>query len=91
MDLVTGARRVVVMMEHVARDGSPKILVDLDLPYTGRQVVHRIITDLAVIDVLPDGAGLVLVETAPGVDAETVRAVTGAPIEVADNLRTMQL
>src|SRR4051812_41841255 len=91
MDLVTGARRVVVMMEHVTRDGSPKILDDVDLPFTGRQVVHRIITDLAVIDVLPDAAGLVLRETAPGIDAETVRAATGAPLQLAADLRTMQL
>ncbi len=80
MDLVHGAKKVIVLMEHVAKDGSHKIVTECDLPLTGQRVVQRIITDLCVMDVTPDG--LVLRELADGVTEALVRAATGPSFTV---------
>jgi 3-oxoacid CoA-transferase len=87
MDIVRGAKRVVVLMEHRARDGSSKLVPECTLPLTGRGVVDRVITDLAVLDVT--ASGFVLREVAPGVTADDVRHATAAPVTVGDGLTEM--
>jgi 3-oxoacid CoA-transferase subunit B len=87
MDLVAAARRVVVIMEHASKDGKPKILRECSLPLTGRRVVHRIITEIACIDVTP--TALILREVAPGISARDVQERTEPTLMVASDLASM--
>ncbi len=88
MDLVAGAKRVIIAMEHTTKDGGHKILERCTLPFTGLKVVHMIVTDMAVIDVTPDG--LVLREVAADRTVDQVRAATGAPLLIPEQVGTFE-
>jgi 3-oxoacid CoA-transferase B subunit len=89
MDLVASSPRVIVAMEHATKDGQPKILKKCTLPLTGLEVVDLIVTELAVIEVTPEG--LVLREVAPGVTPEAVQKITEPKLRVAENLKTISV
>jgi 3-oxoacid CoA-transferase subunit B len=88
MDLVNGVRRVIVIMEHTGPGGSAKLLRECKLPLTGKGVVHRIVTDLCVIDITP--SGFEVVELADGVTREMVEQRTGAPVRFQEAMATVQ-
>lgn len=87
MDLVAGTKRVIVAMEHTTKEGGPRILKSCTMPLTGTGVVDRIVTEMAVIDVTPEG--LVLRETAPGLSAADVQKNTEAKLRIAEDLKTI--
>jgi 3-oxoacid CoA-transferase subunit B len=89
MDLVNGAKRVLAMTDHTAKDGSPKIVNECSLPLTGKGCIVRVVSDIAVVDIT--GGGLVLRELAPGVSVDDVRNATEPPLREADDLHEMSL
>lgn len=90
MDLVAGAKRVIVAMQHTDKDGSPKLIRECTLPLTGVGCIDRVVTDYGVLDVIK-GAGFRLIEWAPDVTPDIVIRATGAPVDVAPNAKPMQL
>jgi 3-oxoacid CoA-transferase subunit B len=88
-DIVVGAKRVIIMMDHCTKDGSPKILKECALPLTGKKCVNLIVTDMAVIEVT--GEGLLLKEVAPGLTADDVQKVTGPKLKVSPDLQTIEV
>lgn len=91
MDLAAGAKRVIAAMEHNGRDGTPKIVPECSYPLTGKGCVSLIVTDIAVIEVLPDGGGLQLIEHAPGWDAASIQSQTDAELVISPDLAEMTL
>jgi acetate CoA/acetoacetate CoA-transferase beta subunit len=90
MDLAVGAKRVIIMMQHTTKDGKPKIVKKCTYPITAKESVDLIVTDLAVIEVVPK-KGLVLKEVAPGWTAKEVQALTEAKLTVAKDLKEIEL
>jgi 3-oxoacid CoA-transferase len=86
MDLVSGVKKIVIMMDHVAKDGSPKIMKECTLPLTGKNVVDMIVTELGVFSVDPK-QGITLLELAPGATLDDVKSKTGCPVKIADTLK----
>jgi 3-oxoacid CoA-transferase subunit B len=86
-DIVVGAKHVIIMMDHCTKDGSPKILKECTLPLTGKRCVNLVVTDMAVIEVTPDG--LLLREVAPGMTAEDVQKLTEPKLKVSNDLKTI--
>ncbi len=89
MDLVAGAQRVVVAMQHMDRSGNPKLLEKCSLPLTGVQCIHRIVTDLAVIDIDKEKRTFILKEIAPNLETEDIVKATGAPLAIDSHIKTM--
>ncbi len=89
MDLVAGAQRVIVAMQHTDKNGEPKLLERCTLPLTGENCINRVVTDLALIDITSDG--IVLIERAPDFEIEEIIKKTGAPLKIASNVRTVEL
>ena len=89
MELVTGARRVIVAMEHTTRNGEPKLVEECDYPLTGKACVDLVVTDIAVVEVAEEG--FLLLETAPGYTPEEVQSVTGAHLNISEKLKEVQI